>query len=118
MPKRTGPTNEMMSKLISDFEEQGRAKENKLFLRIAKELKKATRNRREVGLARINRNIKDGETIIVPGKILDGKVDKKLEIFAWSSSKTAKERVVKNGGNIYDISGLLKNVPKKSRIMG
>jgi large subunit ribosomal protein L18e len=116
MPHRTGPTNSELKALIDELKQAG-YKGNKFLARLGKELDKATRNRREVSLARINRTAKEGEMVVVPGKVLDGRLEKKLTIAAWRFSAQARESVKNSGGKIMSISELMKS-GKAARIIG
>ena len=116
MPHRTGPTNEKLAKLISELKQAG-YKGDKFSVLLAKELEKPTRRRREVSLSNINRTARDGEIIVVPGKVLDGKIEKKVTIAAWKFSAHARGSVEKAGGETMTIHELLKS-GKKARIVG
>jgi len=116
MPHRTGPTNQELVELIAELKAEG-YKGNKFLARLAEELEKPTRRRREVSLSNINRTARDGETIVVPGKVLDGKVDKKLTIAAWKFSAQAMESIANAGGKIMSIQELIKS-GKSARIIG
>ena len=62
---------------------------------VAKELSK---NPREVNLNRINRYTKNDDVVIVPGKVLGyGELDHKVTVVAYSFSKSAIEKINKNG---------------------
>jgi large subunit ribosomal protein L18e len=116
MPRRTGPTNDQLKKLIAELKELG-YKGNKFAARIAKDLEKPSRIRREVGLSNINRTAKEGETVVVPGKVLDGIITKKVEVACWNISATARKHLEAAGGSIITINELIKN-GKTGRIMG
>lgn len=106
MVRRTGPTDINLRKLISKMK-------GKFWKRIASDLNKPRRIRRAVNLSRINRYSKDGETIIVPGKILSsGVLEHKINLCAWAVSKTAEEKIKKSGSKIIKIENLLKENPK------
>jgi large subunit ribosomal protein L18e len=118
--KRTGPTNQNMKKLIADLRSLGTKEKVKLWKRIAKELEKPTRNRREVNIERINRATKKDETIIVPGKVLSkGELEHNVNVAAWKFSEAAKQKISKAGKAI-SIQDLIKENPKgkKVRIIG
>ncbi len=93
----------------------------KIWKRLATDLEKSTRSRRVVNLSRINRFVKDNETIIVPGKVLGaGSLTKKVIVAAWDFSGQAKEVITKANGSCLSIYELLKKNPKgeKVRIIG
>jgi len=120
MVKRTGPSNEYLRNLINDLKDLSRKENVKIWKRIADDLNKPTRQRREVNLRKINLHCKDNESIIVPGKVLsDGELKKKVTVAAWNFSAKAKEEINKVGKTM-TIRQLMKDNPKgkKVRIIG
>ncbi len=120
MVKRTGPTNNVLRKLIVDLEILGRKKKVNLWKRISFDLNKPTRERREVNITTINRTIKKGEIALVPGKVLsDGELTNKVTVAAFRFSEKARDKINKNGKAI-SIQELIKENPegKKVRIIG
>ncbi|MBU1111823.1 MAG: 50S ribosomal protein L18e [archaeon] len=117
MVKRTGPTNLQLKTLIVELATK---QDSKLWKRVAKDLSKPSRQRRIVNLYKINKFAKDGETILVPGKVLSiGELDKKVNVAAYQFSGSAKEKIAKNGSAM-SINELLTKNPdgKKVRILG
>ena len=77
---KTGTTNQNVKDLINDIKESFSKQKAGFWRRIVKELERPSRNRREVNVYRINNNTKDGETVIVPGKVLgNGELDHKVK---------------------------------------
>ncbi|MFP4523643.1 MAG: 50S ribosomal protein L18e [Candidatus Woesearchaeota archaeon] len=97
-------------------------KEDKaMWKRVAIELEKSTRKRREVNIYKLESYAKDGETIIVPGKILgNGALSKKLIVAALAISASAEDKIRSQNGEVLCIEELMKKNPqaKKVRIMG
>ena len=115
--KRTGATNPIMQKQIAELKAQNAP----IWQKLAYELDRATRKRREVNLSRINRHVKDGEIILVPGKVLGaGTITKKITVAAWNFSGKAIEAIKKAGGTVLTINELVKKHPtgKGVRIIG
>jgi len=120
MVKRTGPTNPVLIKLIRELRKLSTKEKVNLWKRIAKDLEKPTRIRREVNIERIDRCTNTGEIAIIPGKVLsEGNLTKKLTIAAFRFSEKAKEKIDKIGKAI-SIQELMKQNPKgkKVRIIG
>ena len=114
---KKGSTNINLKKLISELNKQSKP----IWKRIAKDLEKPRRIRRVVNLSRLNRYVQEGETAIVPGKVLgDGILDKKIEVVAFNFSKEAEDKIKNSGSSILSISDLLKKNPeaKGVRIIG
>ena len=113
MPKRTGPTNPIMKKLIEDMRNQGYKEKIPFLIEMAKKLEKSKRKKPEVNLSKLNRVCKDNETAIVPGKVLSSGILKKpLTVAAASFSMTAVEKIQNAGGKTLSISELIKINPK------
>ncbi|QQG38554.1 MAG: 50S ribosomal protein L18e [Candidatus Woesearchaeota archaeon] len=118
--KRTGPTNIHLQGLIQELNRLGRDKNINLWRRIAEDLSKSTRSRREVNIDKIVKHTNDGEIALVPGKVLGiGDMTKKLTVAGWKFSKSAEDKINKNGRAI-SIETLIKENPggKKVRIIG
>ena len=114
-----GPTNYQMQLLLQELEPK--VKDSRFWRRIVKDLKKPSRQRRVVNLYKINQCVKEGETIIVPGKVLSvGDLDKKVDVAALNFSNGAKEKIVGANGKAMTIKELLQINPegKKVRILG
>jgi large subunit ribosomal protein L18e len=97
--------------------------ENKvdLWRRIAEDLTKPTRQRRLVNTFKINLTTKEGETIIVPGKVLgSGDINHKVNVAAFDFSSSAIEKIKNAKGNVMTIKELLEKNPKAKdvRIIG
>ena len=118
---RTGPINEELKGLVGSLKERGYKDGSKLLVRIAADLEKPTRQRRVVNLSRINRFTKDGETIVVPGKVLaSGELDHAVTIAAWKFSSQAVEKIQKSNSKALTINQLINDgvAGKKIRILG
>jgi large subunit ribosomal protein L18e len=118
---KRGTTNEHLKNLITDLKTLSSKNDIKLWKRIAKDLEKPSRQRREINLSKLSRHAKDNETIIVPGKVLSsGVLDKKLTIAAWQFSSAAKAKIKESKSTSLTIEELMKKNPKgqKVRILG
>ncbi|MEK6904147.1 MAG: 50S ribosomal protein L18e [Nanoarchaeota archaeon] len=114
---RTGPTNENLRGLIVSLRQVSRKLKIPLWMRIAEELERPTRARRSVNIHRIEKYAKDGETVIVPGKVLGtGDLTKKVKVAAFRFSGSAKSKIK----SAMSIEQLLKENPKGKgvRIIG
>jgi large subunit ribosomal protein L18e len=121
MVKRTGTTNIHLKGLIDMLKKQSLEQDVAIWKRIAKDLEKPTRQRRIVNLSKINRYVKENETIVVPGKVLGaGALEKKVVVAAWDFSGQAKDMIKSANGSCMTIFELMKKNPKgeKIRIMG
>ncbi len=106
--------------LIGELRKHAIEQDVGLWKRIAQDLEAPSRKRRIVNLFAIQANAIDGETVIVPGKVLgEGDLTKKVTVAAFSFSDEAKSKINKSGKAL-TITELIKANPKgaKVRILG
>jgi large subunit ribosomal protein L18e len=116
MSKRTGPTNPILKSAIESLKKRGSGGV-KIWEDVARKLSASTRSRVEVNIANINRNSKDGETIVVPGVVLSaGNIEKKVNVAAWRFSGTADKKITEAGGKTFTIDELKKENPKGTNV--
>ncbi len=114
---RTGPTNEQLKGLLVELNVHGHRDNSPLLLRLEKDLRRSSRQRRVVNLSRINRYTKDGETVVVPGKVLSsGELDHAVTIAAWKFSQQALDKIQKSKSKAMLLSELIKDEIKGKRI--
>jgi large subunit ribosomal protein L18e len=114
--KRTGPTNQHLADLIQELRKKATEHKVAIWKRIADDLSRSNRQRRIVNLYKLDKHTKDGEIIVVPGKVLGvGELNHKLTVAAWSFSGSALEKINKIGKAI-TINELIKESPKGKRI--
>src|SRR3989338_3095258 len=102
MVKRTGPMNYQLQQLILELEPK--ARESRLWFRVLEDVMKPTRSRRIVNLYKINKSAQEGETILVPGKVLSvGTIDKKIVVAAMNFSSQAQEKITEAKGRTLSI---------------
>jgi len=85
------------------------------------ELAGPSANRREINVRRLAKVTKDGEVVVIPGKILGtGNLGHKLTVCAFSISESAAKKVTESGGKIVTFEDLIKKHPdgKGVRIIG
>lgn len=119
--KITGPTNQHLVSLISELKKKAIEGDVPMFKRLATELERPTRKRKVVNLTRINKNTKDKDFIVVPGKVLGtGDLDHSLTIAAYRFSTGAIEKINNSKSKAVFIKDLVneKIEGKKIRIIG
>lgn len=90
-----------------------KAKKNEKWIGVAGILSSPRVNRININLDRINKEAKEGEIIIVPGKVLSqGELNKKIKIVAFNFSEKAKEKILKAKGEILSIAEEIKKNPE------
>ena len=120
MVKRTGPQTLELKELIRDLKILGNKEKINLWKRIASDLEKSTRIRRKANIYKIDKCTRNGETAIIPGKVLSmGELTKKITVAAYQFSENAEEKINAVGKAI-TIKQLMKENPKgkKVRIIG
>ncbi|MBI2146363.1 50S ribosomal protein L18e [Candidatus Woesearchaeota archaeon] len=117
--KRTGPMNHQVNVLLAELETKTR--DSRFWRRVAEDIRKPTRQRRIVNVYKIDQFARDGETIVVPGKVLSvGEIHKKVNVAAMNFSMEAKRKILDAKGKVLSIQELLTSNPdgKKVRILG
>jgi len=113
--RRTGPTNLFLRKLIEKLKKQSNKENVRVWKEIAYYLEKPTRQRPEVNLIKIEKVAKEGETIIVPGKLLGGgDLNKRVTIVYWKASKSAIKKLEEKGIEHYNLEKYMEINPKGS----
>lgn len=93
------------------------AKKNKGWFKIAEILSGPRRKRTEINLKEIDKESKEGDIIVVPGKVLSqGEVIKKIKIVALNFSKKAKEKLLKSKCEVLSIIEEIKKNPEAKGI--
>jgi large subunit ribosomal protein L18e len=110
----TGPTDINTRKLIRQLENT----KILVFKEIASVLKGNRRARPEPNLGHINRVVKDGDVIVVPGKLLGtGALEhKNVTIGALAWSESCIEKVKAAGAKLLSLPQMLEQYPKGSNI--
>jgi len=114
-------SNPQLQFLIDELKKLSKQENVKIWKRIASDLEKPTRKKRQVNISKINRYTQENETIIVPGKVLgSGSLDHKLTIAAFNFSRGAIEKIREANAMPLSIIDVMKKNPKgaKMRIIG
>ena len=118
---KTGPSNQHTQQLIISLKQAAMKENSALWKRIASDLERSTRQRRIVNIYKLDKYAKDGETVVVPGKVLGmGDLNRKLNVAAFTFSRQAVDKIKSAGGQVFEIHDLLKQNPKGKnvRILG
>lgn len=114
MKYRTKPSNPRYSKLMKSLWKSKR----RIWREVFNWLNKPNNERVAINISKINRNTKENEIVLVPGKVLsNGKLDHKLaSIAAVSFSKSAREKVSNDGVIAESIEDLLNRNPEGKNV--
>jgi len=100
-------TNEKLVKTIIA------AKKNDKWFGVANILSGPRRKMINVNIEELNEKLKEGEKIIVPGKVLSqGEMDKKIKIIALNFSEVARNKLLKAGCDVSSIYEEIKKNPE------
>ncbi len=118
MVKVTGPTDPNVRLLITKLRKASIEHNVELWRVVSKTLLKPRRRRPVVNISKINRYTKDGDIVLVPGKVLgSGYLNHKVTVAALSFSETAKEKIINAKGAALSIEELLKKNPKGTGVI-
>jgi large subunit ribosomal protein L18e len=117
MNRPTGTTDPNLQTLIVELKRTSTKHKVKIWKDVARLLSVHSRRRIVTNLSTVNRSSKEGDIIVIPGKLLgSGSLQHKLTVSAWGVSGAAKEKLSKAGGNFMPISQLIKKHPKGKNI--
>ncbi|MBI5225025.1 50S ribosomal protein L18e [Candidatus Micrarchaeota archaeon] len=115
---KTGSEIQSLRRLLIGLEQASRKNDAPIWRKAAFYLGKPTRQRIEVNLNRISRISKNGDFILVPGKVLGiGEIDKKIKLAAYKFSKSAIAKLAKAGVETFTIEKTILANPKGSKII-
>jgi large subunit ribosomal protein L18e len=93
------------------------AKKKAKWLEVAGMLSSPRMNHAAVNLDELDKGAKEGEIIVVAGKVLsEGELSKKIKVVAFAFSEKAKEKILKAKGEISTISEEIKKNPEAKGI--
>src|SRR3989338_2987993 len=112
-PIPRGKTNPALVALIQDLKKRSWSVDAPIWRDIALRLEGPNRNWAQVNVSKLDRILNEGETAIVPGKLLaTGTLTKKINVAAFGFSEEARAKVTKAGGKCFSIVELAQANPK------
>jgi len=118
MISKTKISKRMKRKTHSEIVETvNAAKKNKEWNKIAQLISGSRRKYSSVNLKEIEKQTKEGDTVLILGKVLgSGNVKKKVRVCAINFSESAKEKLKENKGEIVTILEEINKNPKAEGI--
>lgn len=112
--------NKILFDTIRDLKKMSNKTGVPMYKAVAVKLSSPASQRSEVNLSKLDKVVLEGETVIVPGKILGtGLLNKKITIIGFSASENAKVKINKAGSKFIEIKDYLKGKQvQKIRIIG
>jgi large subunit ribosomal protein L18e len=84
---------------------------------VERRLLNSRNNRREVNVDKLSKFTKEGDVIIVPGKVLGaGNLGHSVKVYAYSISKLASRKINEAGGQILGLTDLIEKYPHGSGV--
>ena len=112
MDKNADPSNPVLVETIEFLQSQDAS----IWNEVAENLGKVNRKRAEVNISDIERNAEDGDTVVVPGKVLgSGRLSKSVDVAAFKASRGAKDEIRENGEFMF-IRDLVEDNPEGSDV--
>ncbi len=112
MDKKADPTNPVLLNTIETLKQQ----EANIWQDVAENLGKVNRKRPEVNISQIERVTEEGDTVVVPGKVLgSGRLTKNITVAAFQASNSAKQHINQNGDFKY-IKDLVEENPDGTEV--
>lgn len=118
MSGKKGPTNPILRGLIRRLRKLAKETGSDIWSDLAERLNRSNRSRSEVNVSQLNRHTEDGDTVVVPGKVLgSGNLDHSLTVAAFSFSGRARSRIRSVGGETLTIGELLDRNPEGKSVI-
>jgi len=115
---RTGPSNPNTRALINSLKKTSTKHDVGIWSRVAELVSRPARKRPIVNIGKINRHTEEGDTVVIPGKVLgSGVLRHKVTIAALNTSKSAVSLILGAGASLITIQELLEKNPNGSDII-
>ena len=113
--------NPVLKQLIKDLKKQSIEKDVNIWKRVAEDLEKPTKKQRSINLYKLNDVVNEGDTVVVPGKVLGtGHITTEITLAAYNYSNSAREKAEDSPVEVMTIRELVEENPegKNVRIIG
>ena len=105
-------TNAVVLHMAKELKEASKKNKAPIWSRLAELALKPSSARRTVNVSQIDRLTKDGDVIMVPGKVLGtGGMSHKITLCSFAISNSGVQKILEPGGKILSYSELIKNHP-------
>lgn len=99
------------------LKDASRVNEANVWREIARRLESPSKNYAEVNISKINRYALEGDTILIPGKVLgSGVIEHPVVVAALTFSSAAAEKIGQAQGRCISIEELIEQNPQGSRV--
>ena len=115
--KRVRSTNPDLISTVRLLRRKARENSATIWRDVADRLSSSRRRRVAINVGRLNRHVKDGETVVVPGKVLGaGALDHAVSVAAFAFSGEAEAKILRAKGKCLSILELVEANPKGSNV--
>jgi len=115
--KRVRSTNPELISTARLLRKKARENSAPIWRDVADRLSSCRRRRVTINIGRLNRHVKDGETVVVPGKVLGaGALDHAVFVAAFAFSEEAEAKILRAKGKCFSISELAEANPSGSNV--
>jgi len=115
--KKVKATNPELITLIQSLRKKSRENQVEIWRYLADRLSSSRGRRTAVNVSQLNRYMKEGETVAVPGKVLGaGTVDHPINVAAFAFSDQARSKILKAKGKCLSISALMEKNQKGANV--
>ncbi|NYZ76589.1 50S ribosomal protein L18e [Candidatus Micrarchaeota archaeon] len=115
---KRGPESKRTLELVNLLRKKAVEEKVGIWKRAAEKLSRSARRMAEVNLYCIDRYSKEGDTVLVPGKVLStGVLSHKVTVAAHKFSASAADKIRKAGGECLSIYEIVKDNPKGKGII-
>lgn len=108
--------NPLLINTIHQLHKASKKYDAQIWVKLANELERSKHHRVSVNLSNISRSIKEGETAVVPGKVLGSGDSSSICIAAFNFSDAAKKKIERAGGEYLSLEELIEKNPKGSGV--
>jgi len=104
--------NQVVQRLAYDLKKASKSNDAPIWLKMSKLALKPSKVRRVLNLNKIAQLTKEGDVIVVPGKVLGtGNISHKITLCPFSISNVAATKIIEAGGKISSFDELTKQHP-------
>jgi len=115
--RRVRSTNPELIGTVRLLRRKARENDAPIWRDVAERLSSSRRRRLAVNVGRLNRHVKDRETVVVPGKVLGaGSLDHAVIVAAFGFSGEAEAKILRAKGKCLSIRELVEANPKGSNV--
>lgn len=114
-------TNAVLLLMARNLKEASKKNKAPIWSRLAELALKPSSARRTINVSQIDRLTKEGDVIIVPGKVLGtGGISHKITLCSFSISNSGAQKILEQGGKVLSYLEIIKSHPtgKGVRIIG